>query len=899
MGVEQYSLVAHDWLNLEFIINDLASRVIGQELAPGSSPTFAGLTIVNTIDEFSTDGTMAGNSDSAVPTEKATKLYTDTLRSDLASVANAKGASLVGVEDSASLYTAANVETALAEVMDKVTPVTTTGNSITTPTGTVDAGDIDSTTTIDDADSYDVSEVTGSPGFDIQITFTGIVSGKEPNKVQLHIGYDGSAGHNVDLEMWNYTGTPQWDVISADFLPDTGGVFAFYEIDIPGTVTDYVSGGEAKLRFNHTSAGNANHNVFIDFAALKHDLGSGAGVTEHGALSGLGDDDHLQYIKDSEFTQDSGVLVGTGAGTFAEETGNTLRTSIGLGTGDSPTWTGATLYSSAPMLRLRDTGATADATNAFVEFGGTDAGVWSRTGWVGDGSSGDTTISLWAEVGNLQLGDSSGIDVLTLSGGNAVFTGTVTGTSFITAGNIGVVADADLLQLAANTLTVNGTITLPLANKINFRDSDISISSPFDGTLDIGADISVDFFYDNADVGDAVDGQSVYINRRAAEGDDYIRLYIDKDRKGLIGFNGVDDLLQLATTGLTVNGKLRVEGADANQKIAEFVGDDASHNRICICGPIDADSQLSFMHGGSPVWSIGNNADNDAFIIRTGTGAFGTNDKFAILSTGALIGKSTAAFEGASATVGKASTTTGTLVLHDSNSANTITLTVPDITAGSLTFTLPPTDGDNLDVLQTNGSGVLTWVAAAGGATDEIVDADNDTKVQVEKSSDEDIIRFDTAGNERMSIDAVGIITYNLQSGAGVAKTVAQTVVTATWTRVQFETEDYDNQNEYDNVTEYRFTATVGGLYLVSAFVNINEVFDGSLVHLAVRKNGTRIAQVPPTHGSATNPGGNSITVVVKCVATDFLEIWVYHTVGVNKNIAGNGESYVSYTKVA
>ena len=50
MSVEQYSLVAHDWLNLEFIINDLASRVIGQELGPGSSPTFVGLTLTGLTD---------------------------------------------------------------------------------------------------------------------------------------------------------------------------------------------------------------------------------------------------------------------------------------------------------------------------------------------------------------------------------------------------------------------------------------------------------------------------------------------------------------------------------------------------------------------------------------------------------------------------------------------------------------------------------------------------------------------------------------------------------------------------------------------------------------------------------------------------------------------------------
>lgn len=36
----------------------------------------------------------------------------------------------------------------------------------------------------------------------------------------------------------------------------------------------------------------------------------------------------------------------------------------------------------------------------------------------------------------------------------------------------------------------------------------------------------------------------------------------------------------------------------------------------------------------------------------------------------------------------------------------------------------------------------------AGNDDNQIVDADGDTKVQVEESSDDDTIRFDTAGNE-------------------------------------------------------------------------------------------------------------------------------------------------------
>ena len=44
-------------------------------------------------------------------------------------------------------------------------------------------------------------------------------------------------------------------------------------------------------------------------------------------------------------------------------------------------------------------------------------------------------------------------------------------------------------------------------------------------------------------------------------------------------------------------------------------------------------------------------------------------------------------------------------------------------------------------------------------SSNSITDADADTKIQVEESSDEDIIRFDTAGTERMTIGATGTVT--------------------------------------------------------------------------------------------------------------------------------------------
>jgi ribosomal protein L24E len=81
------------------------------------------------------------------------------------------------------------------------------------------------------------------------------------------------------------------------------------------------------------------------------------------------------------------------------------------------------------------------------------------------------------------------------------------------------------------------------------------------------------------------------------------------------------------------------------------------------------------------------------------------------------------------------------------------------ITAESTT-PAQPTDG--FGWLYTKSDGKVYWrshdltetdLTGGGGST---ADADGDTKIQVEESSDEDKIRFDTAGSERMIIDNAG-----------------------------------------------------------------------------------------------------------------------------------------------
>ncbi len=81
-------------------------------------------------------------------------------------------------------------------------------------------------------------------------------------------------------------------------------------------------------------------------------------------------------------------------------------------------------------------------------------------------------------------------------------------------------------------------------------------------------------------------------------------------------------------------------------------------------------------------------------------------------------------------------------------------------------FTFPTSIGSAGQILKVPSSGTsLIWADDAGGGSATVVtDTDGDTKIQVEESADEDIIRFDTAGSQRMVILAngnVGIGTNN------------------------------------------------------------------------------------------------------------------------------------------
>ena len=126
-------------------------------------------------------------------------------------------------------------------------------------------------------------------------------------------------------------------------------------------------------------------------------------------------------------------------------------------------------------------------------------------------------------------------------------------------------------------------------------------------------------------------------------------------------------------------------------------------------------------------------------------------------------------------------------------------------------------------------------------------------------------------------------------SKCSVYRNATQAITTGTWTKIQLNTEDYDTDGEFDNSSNYRFEPDVTGYYHISAAISMTDLGDGKYINVGIYKNGAlwKIATV----NSAINTFDPRIPVTcdMYLLNTDFIELWVYHNHGSNRNIEGAG----------
>ncbi len=115
--------------------------------------------------------------------------------------------------------------------------------------------------------------------------------------------------------------------------------------------------------------------------------------------------------------------------------------------------------------------------------------------------------------------------------------------------------------------------------------------------------------------------------------------------------------------------------------------------------------------------------------------------------------------------------------LNDSLTAHG-TFSIANPTTGAYYYSFPNGDGATNQVLQTNGAGQLTWAT-----TDrQLIDADTDTKVQVEETADEDLIRFDLEGTERWVMTGKRLEPKNSHQSVYIGENVAAAIAHFSYT---------------------------------------------------------------------------------------------------------------------
>jgi len=126
-------------------------------------------------------------------------------------------------------------------------------------------------------------------------------------------------------------------------------------------------------------------------------------------------------------------------------------------------------------------------------------------------------------------------------------------------------------------------------------------------------------------------------------------------------------------------------------------------------------------------------------------------------------------------------------------------------------------------------------------------------------------------------------------SAFSVDKNDTQAIPTANDTKIVFDDEDYDENSEYDNATNYRFTAKQAGIYHFNASILLSASAwtAGQYAWLALYKGGGnyRILELFEIEANGTYEITLKGSMSIKLAIDDYIEAFVYHNRGSDTNI--------------
>ena len=120
-----------------------------------------------------------------------------------------------------------------------------------------------------------------------------------------------------------------------------------------------------------------------------------------------------------------------------------------------------------------------------------------------------------------------------------------------------------------------------------------------------------------------------------------------------------------------------------------------------------------------------------------------------------------------------------------------------------------------------------------------------------------------------------------------------QVVSTTTYTKIQFNTKEFDTNSCYDNVTNYRFTPTVAGYYQVNLVIGNGSGSASGYTSALIYKNGSAFKGSLSTN-SVQGPVSMVNSLIYLNGSTDYVEGYWFQNSGVNQSTS-IGSSYTYF----
>jgi hypothetical protein len=121
--------------------------------------------------------------------------------------------------------------------------------------------------------------------------------------------------------------------------------------------------------------------------------------------------------------------------------------------------------------------------------------------------------------------------------------------------------------------------------------------------------------------------------------------------------------------------------------------------------------------------------------------------------------------------------------------------------------------------------------------------------------------------------------------------TALQSASNATFTKIAYNTEEFDTASYYDSTTNYRFTPLIAGYYQFNATIGSSNAVTG-FVGLSFYKNGSRFKD--GTFGTNGNNGPicSGSALIYLNGSTDYVEVFGYQNSGTSLNIGSAGVNF-------